>query len=142
MNKSKYIYSLIIIISISNASAQEIEFIDFIRFLSENAHSNEEIKKLFSLDYIEDILYRNDPNNIELEIDLIYNILEYLAFEGTVNKSTNENIQNNFPDVRLKAVILLGQLNIIKARNAIIEVLKYENNPFIINEANKILNKN
>ena len=145
MNKPIYIYSLIIIISISNASAQEFEPIDFLRLLSEVAHSNERTQKLITLDYIEEILNRSELNNIELEshlIYLIYNILEYLVFEGTVNISTNENIQNNFPDVRLKAVILLGRLNIIEARNAIIEVLRCENIPLIINEANKILYKN
>jgi len=143
LNKSKYIFCLIVIISISNAAAQDS--LSIFSILSEAAHSDEKDHKLMSLDYIEDIMKRSlNISGILQEriIYPIYNILEYLVLEGTINNSKNENQHNNFLDVRLRAVILLGWLNIMEARDLLIELLRYENNQLIIDAANKILYEN
>ena len=143
MNKSKYIFCFMAAIFISNAAAQE--FVNVYSFLSTLAHSEEKERKLLSLYYLEDIIDLYPTNNGKLEdntIYSIYNILEYLLLEGTVSNSTTENQQNNYTDVRLLAVILLGRLNIMEARDLLIELLRYENNQLIIDAANKILYNN
>ena len=130
-------------IFISNAAAQE--FVNVYSFLSTLAHSEEKERKLLSLYYLEDIIDLYPTNNGKLEdntIYSIYNILEYLLLEGTVSNSATENQQNNYTDVRLLAVILLGRLNIMEARDLLIELLRYENNLLIIDAANKILYNN
>jgi len=143
LNKSKYIFCFMAAIFISNAAAQE--FVNVYSFLSTLAHSEEKERKLLSLYYLEDIIDLYPTNNGKLEdntIYSIYNILEYLLLEGTVSNSTTENQQNNYTDVRLLAVILLGRLNIMEARDLLIELLRYENNQLIIDAANKILYNN
>lgn len=104
----------------------------------ETAKSNSGELKIISLLYIKDII-ENKYTKIE-RIYTIYEFLEYLAFEGTVNPPEKLIYKKlDFPDVRIEAVKLLGQLDIIKAKMALIEILKYENNPLVLHEAIRAL---
>jgi hypothetical protein len=150
MFKSKYFYSIIItaIFFVSTIVAQEIPEIKKvytdeadITIIIEIAKGNAREYKLISLEYIKDMLENRNRNFYKSShvINIIYEALEYLAFEGTVNTSITDNTINDFPDIRHEAVKLLGQLGIIEARTALIEVLKYENDASVLHEAIRAL---
>jgi len=96
--------------------------------------------KLLSIEYIRDIQTRNSTI---ITINDVFDILMALAFEGTViTKRDDGIIVCNFPNVRLEAVRLIGELKIIEARMALIEVLRHENDMLIIHEAIRGLLRN
>ena len=105
--------------------------------IRETARLNDRENKLISLEYIRISLSR-ERNNIYT----VFDTLQYLAFEGTVNATSQNNIINNFPDVRLEAIKILGQFNIIQTRRVLMEVLKYENNSLVLQETLKLLFSN
>ena len=94
------------------------------------AYSNSREYKLMALEYIRDSLNR-EKNNIYV----LFDVLQFLAFEGTINTINAENIIYDFPDVRLEAVKLLGQFSINETKNVLLIVLKFENDPIVLHEA-------
>ena len=70
---------------------------------------------------------------------LLIDVLQQLAFEGTVSTINADNIINDFPDVRLEAVKILGQHNIIEVKRTFIEILKFENDLLVLHETLKLL---
>ena len=98
--------------------------------------SNKDIK-LMSLAYIEDSINRRNTN-----IQGIYDILKFLAVEGTVIPVNIENMINDFPEVRFEAVKLLMKFNNIETRKVFFEILKFENHQLILQEAIKYLTLN
>ena len=104
------------------------------------AEENTSESKLVSIEYMRDAIKRDIASKnagfySSLSIDDIFDIIKYLAFEGTIVKKREGNIiVCNFPDVRLEAVKLLGELNIIEARMTLIEVLRYENDVSVLRE--------
>jgi hypothetical protein len=101
--------------------------------IRETAKSNDKEYKLISLEYIKDSLNR-EKNNIYT----FYDVLQYLALEGTAIV-INENSISNFPNVRLGAVKILGQFKIVETRKTLIEVLRFDNDPLVLHEALKLL---
>lgn len=98
------------------------------------ASSREE--KMIALDYIEDAIGRG--NNSEE----VWGALEYLTLEGILNKTReNGRLTNNFPDVRMRAVIFLGELGTEEAKNTLIKLLIAESEPMVITEAFRSLAK-
>lgn len=92
--------------------------------------------KLVALDFIKDAIDGGRAN------EEVTRSLEYLALEGTVNRSREGGlgrITNNYPDVRAKAVEYLGELGTEEAKNAVVRVLLADNEPMVLTQAVKAL---
>jgi HEAT repeat protein len=137
MKYKKHILSfIIIIIAVFSASPIFADDNVDITILLESAKQFTKEQKLIALLYIEDMLERN---NSDYTISVMHEVLKYLSFEGPVNIAIADKMQNDFPDIRLKAVKLLGQLGTIEAKTALLEVLKYENDILVRIEAIRAL---
>jgi hypothetical protein len=86
--------------------------------------------KMAALDYLADYI---DRGNTGTDVSVM---LEGLALEGILNK-TNEGgrTTNNFPDVRAKAVQLLGDCGTAEAQASIVKVMGIEREPDVQYEA-------
>jgi len=105
-----------------------------VMIIKETARLNSRDSKLRALDIIGEAINRGNTN------DEIRETLTYLSSEGTRNVARENNrVVNNFPDVRRQAARYLGLVGTEEARQSLIDVLKYENEPLVIQEAIKSL---
>jgi hypothetical protein len=92
--------------------------------------------KLVALEYIGEAI---DHGNTGEDVR---NALEYLALEGLTNQTReNGRMINNFPDVRAKAVVYLGEIGTPEAKNALLKVMLADPEPMVLTEAVKSLAK-
>jgi hypothetical protein len=92
--------------------------------------------KLVALEYISEAIEHGNTS------DDVRNALEYLALEGLTNQTReNGRMINNFPDVRAKAVVYLGQVGTPEAKNALLKVMLADPEPMVLTEAVKSLAK-
>lgn len=102
--------------------------------ITETARANTREQKNVALAFIGDAIERGNTD------DGIRRTLEYLSLEGTRSVAReNGRVTNNFPDVRRVAAMYLGQIGTEEARKSLIEVLKFENEPMVLQEAIKSL---
>jgi HEAT repeat protein len=102
--------------------------------IRETARSTSREQKLIALEYIGDAINRGNTS------DDIRQTLEYLSREGRRSIARENNrIVNNFPDVRRQSARFLGQLATEEARLSLLEILQFENEPMVIQEAIKSL---
>ncbi|MCL2764088.1 MAG: HEAT repeat domain-containing protein [Treponema sp.] len=105
-----------------------------IMIIRETARAHTREQKLIALDYIRDAIERGNTN------DEIRQTLEYLSREGRRSLARESGrLVNNFPDVRRQSARYLGQIGTEEARKSLIEILEYENEPAVIQEAIKSL---
>ncbi|MDR3114158.1 MAG: HEAT repeat domain-containing protein [Treponema sp.] len=72
----------------------------------------------------------------------VLHALEYMALEGTVNKTIyNNRIRNNYPDIRGKAAAYLGDLGSPEAYTILLKMIQAEYEPMILTEVIKSLTK-
>ncbi|MCL2094065.1 MAG: HEAT repeat domain-containing protein [Treponema sp.] len=104
--------------------------------IREQVRSSSRDMKMVALEYIEEALVRgNRSNEIHTSLDL-------LAMEGIVNRTTeNGRLMNNFPDVRVRAATLLGDLGTPEAKDSLIRMVLADNESMVITEAIKSLAK-
>jgi HEAT repeat protein len=109
--------------------------------LLEMAKDKEKDIKLIALAYIEDCIENKYYINKRL-YNIILEALNILANEH-INSPiiTDGEIKNNFPDVRIKAIKLLGRLGTIEAYNSLLEITLIENDPEALKEAQDVLNR-
>ena len=102
--------------------------------IRETARATTRDQKLIALDYIGDAIERGNTS------DDIRQTLEYLSREGrrTVARE-NGRVTNNFPDVRRQAARYLGIIGTEEARDALLEICQFENEPMVLQEAIKSL---
>jgi len=102
--------------------------------IRETARASSREQKLIALEYIGDAIDRGNTS------DDIRQTLEFLSREGrrTVARESGR-VVNNFPDVRRQAARYLGQLGTEEARDALIEICQFENEPMVLQEAIKSL---
>jgi len=102
--------------------------------IRETARADSREQKLIALEYIADAIDRGSTN------DDIRQTLEFLSREGrrTVARE-NGRITNNFPDVRRQSAKYLGQLGTEEAKNALLDITQFENEPMVLQEAIKSL---
>jgi len=102
--------------------------------IRETARADTREQKLIALEYINDAIGRGNTS------DDIRNTLEFLSREGrrTVARE-NGRVTNNFPDVRRQAAKYLGQIGTEEAKNALLEITQFENEPMVLQEAIKSL---
>ncbi|MDR2103228.1 MAG: HEAT repeat domain-containing protein [Treponema sp.] len=92
--------------------------------------------KMIALEYIGDAIERGNKG------EEVRAALEYLAFEGIVNKTReNGRLLNNYPDVRTKAAAYLGDLGTPEARSTLIKIISADTEPMVLTEAVKSLAK-
>jgi len=102
--------------------------------IRETARADSRDQKLIALGYIAEAIDRGSTN------DDIRQTLEFLSREGrrTVARE-NGRITNNFPDVRRQSAKYLGQLGTEEAKNALLDITQFENEPMVLQEAIKSL---
>ena len=105
-----------------------------IMIIRETARAHTREQKMIALDYIKDAIERGNTS------DEIRQTLEFLSREGrrTVARENNR-VVNNFPDVRRQAARYLGQMGTEEARQSLLEILEFENEPTVLQEAIKSL---
>jgi hypothetical protein len=92
--------------------------------------------KMVALQYIGEAIERGNTSSD------VQNALEYLALEGLTNQTReNGRMINNFPDVRARAVIYLGEIGTPEAKNALLKVMLADPEPMVLTEAVKALAK-
>jgi len=107
-----------------------------VMIIREFARSPTREQKLFALRHINEVVERDRGNTN----DEIRQTLEFLALEGRRSVvRENGRVVNNFPDVRRQAAIYLGRIGTEEARRTLIEILQYENEPMVLQEAIKSL---
>jgi hypothetical protein len=143
--KRFFILIMAVVIAVSTAAAQTSsgertveqsylqESIE-IMIIRETARASSREQKLIALEYIGDAISRGNTS------DDICQTLEFLSREGrrTVIRDSGR-VVNNFPDVRRQSARYLGQLGTEEARQALIDICQYENEPMVLQEAIKSL---
>jgi len=102
--------------------------------IRETARATSREQKLIALEYIGDAIDRGNTS------EEIRQTLEYLSREGrrTVARE-NGRVTNNFPDVRRQAARYLGLIGTEEAKDALLEICQFENEPMVLQEAIKSL---
>jgi HEAT repeat protein len=89
--------------------------------------------KLMALQDLERLI---EDNNYSGSEEAVIEVLGDLGREGTGRIYMEQGTQkNNFPDVRTKAVRLLGEIGGEESRRAITDILGQENEPMVMSEA-------
>jgi len=105
-----------------------------IMIIRETARAQTREQKLIALEYIRDAIDRGNTS------DEIRQTLEYLSREGRRNMARESGrLVNNFPDVRRQAARALGTMGTEQARQSLLEILQFENEPMVLQEAIKAL---
>lgn len=105
-----------------------------IMIIRETARANTRESKLIALDYIRDALGRGSTN------DEIRQTLTFLSEEGRRAVTLESGrVINNFPDIRRQSARLLGQMGTEEAQRSLLEILMFENEPSVLQEAIKAL---
>ncbi|MBP3710629.1 MAG: HEAT repeat domain-containing protein [Treponema sp.] len=98
------------------------------------AKSEEYDNKLVALQYLEDAV---GSGNISQEIVAA---LDQLAGEGINNPSRlNGRIMNNYPDIRRRACLLLGQVGGVHSKNTLVNIAIADNEPMVQSAAIRAL---
>jgi hypothetical protein len=93
-------------------------------------------RKLVALEYINQAISHGNTG------DDVRNALEYLVLEGITNQTReNGRLINNFPDVRTRAAIYLGEIATTEVKDTLLKVILAETEPMVITEAIKSLAK-
>jgi hypothetical protein len=103
------------------------------QIMREKAFSEDQDTKLSALDDIEKMITQKQVGDNQAQLEFV---LEYLSMEGSLRTVRQDRHQiNDFPDVRRKAVNLLGQLGGDQSVQALITVLLGDQEPTVKAEA-------
>ena len=104
-----------------------------IRIIREQAVSQDRDMKLLALDNIQGML---DEGKLSSGAPEAFFVLDYLSGEGINNQVTeNKRLVNYYPEVRRRAVNLLGQLGGENAQTTLVTVLDNDIEPMVMAEA-------
>ena len=102
--------------------------------IRETARANTREQKMIALEYIADSIDRGNTN------PEIAQTLGFLSMEGRMIQSReNGRLINNFPEVRRQAARQLGRLGTEEAVSALLDIVRYDNEPMVLQEAIKAL---
>ena len=102
--------------------------------IRETARASSREQKAVALQYIGEAIERGNRN------DDIRQTLEFLSREGRRSVATESGrVVNNFPDIRRQSAKYLGQLGTEEARQTLLQICQYENEPMVLQEAIKSL---
>jgi len=106
-----------------------------IMIIQETARGDSREQKLIALEYIGEAIGRGNSN-----VEEIRETLEFLSREGRrIVARENGRVTNNFPDVRRQSAKYLGQIGTEEAKSALIDIIQFENEPMVLQEAIKSL---
>ena len=131
------ILSIPVIMAVSQSSEMTVEE-SYLQESVENMIIREQSRaesremKLIALAYIGDAIDRGNTS------DDVRRALEYMGLEGTLNRAReNGRLVNNYPDVRRESVRYLGLMRTEEAKDALLKVIYYDNEPMVLQEAVK-----
>ena len=102
--------------------------------IREQSRAESREMKMIALAYIGDAI---DRGNKSKEVS---QALEYMGLEGTLNMTReNGRLVNNYPDVRRETVKYLGQMGTEEAKDVLLRIIYYDNEPMVLQEAVKSL---
>jgi hypothetical protein len=102
--------------------------------IRQQSRANSREMKMVALSYIGDAISRGNTGNE------VRQALEYLGLEGTLNRGReNGRLINNFPDVRREAVKYLGRIGTVEAKDTLLKIIYYDDEPMVLQEAVKSL---
>jgi len=102
--------------------------------IRETARASTREQKEVALQYIGEAIERGNKN------DDIRQTLEFLSREGRRSVAMESGrVVNNFPDIRRQSAKYLGQLGTEEARQTLLQICQYENEPMVLQEAIKSL---
>ena len=102
--------------------------------IREAARATSREQKLIALEYIGQAIERGNTG------DEIRATVEFLSFEGTLNRATeNRRLVNDFPEVRREAARYLGLIGTEEAAAALIRINATESEPMVLQESVKSL---
>jgi HEAT repeat protein len=102
--------------------------------IRESARASTREQKFIALGYIEDAIERGSTS------EGIRETLDFLSREGRRSVAMESGrVINNFPDVRRQSARLLGQLGTEEAQKTLLEIVQFENEPMVLQEAIKSL---
>ena len=100
--------------------------------IREQSRAESREMKMIALSYIGDAIERGNKS------EDVRKALEYLSLEGTLNRAReNGRLVNNYPDVRRESVRYLGLLGTEEAKNTLLTIIYYDNEPMVLQEAIK-----
>ena len=100
--------------------------------IREQSRSESREMKLIALAYIGDAIDRGNKS------EDVRKALEYMSLEGTVNRTQeNGRLVNNYPDVRRESVRYLGLMGTETAKDTLLTIIYYDNEPMVLQEAIK-----
>jgi hypothetical protein len=106
------------------------------QMIQEQAATNDRENQMAALDYIKNAI---DSGSKDAQL---CEVLSNLALDGTLNRATFQgSVINNFPDVRQRAVMYLGELGTQQAGDALLRVMQVENEPTVLRETVNALTK-
>ncbi|MDR0383339.1 MAG: HEAT repeat domain-containing protein [Spirochaetaceae bacterium] len=107
-----------------------------IMIIREYIRSDDREEKLVALEYLRQLIDdKESPQEVQA-------LLAYMALEGVLNKVRSDGrIANNFPDIRIKAVEYLGDMELKEASDTLLRVLEVENEPLVVSAAVRSLSK-
>jgi len=105
-----------------------------LQIIRETARASSREQKEVALHYISEAIEKGNKS------DSIRQTLDYLSREGRRSVAMESGrVVNNFPDIRRQSAKYLGQLGTEEARLTLLQVIQYENEPMVLQEAIKSL---
>jgi hypothetical protein len=102
--------------------------------IREQSRSESREMKMIALQYIEDAIDRGNKS------EEIRQALEYMGLEGVLNQGReNGRLINNYPDVRRETAKHLGKMATPEAKDTLLKMIYYDNEPMVLQEVVKSL---
>jgi HEAT repeat protein len=102
--------------------------------IREQSRAESREMKMIALEYIGDAINRGNKS------EEVRAALEYMGLEGTLNRGReNGRLVNSYPDVRRETVKYLGLLGTPEAKDTLLRIIYYDNEPMVLQEAVKSL---
>ena len=102
--------------------------------IREQSRAESREMKLIALAYIGDAIDRGNKG------EEVRRALEYMGLEGVLNMTReNGRLVNNYPDVRRESVKYLGLMGTEEAKDTLLKIIYYDNEPMVLQEAVKSL---
>jgi len=102
--------------------------------IREQSRADSREMKMIALEFINDAIEKGNTGKDVLQA------LEYMGLEGTLNRGReNGRLINNYPDVRRETCKYLGKMGTEEAKEALLKIIYYDNEPMVLQEAVKSL---
>jgi len=102
--------------------------------IREQSRAESRESKMIALTYISEAIDRGNKG------EEVRQALEYMGLEGVLNRGRENNrLLNNFPDIRREAARYLGKMGTPEAKEILLKIVYYDNEPMVLQEAIKSL---